>query len=81
MLVALAQPYISPHHSPRVLFWLFDRSPMPQIFSGSLLVILRRLWRDGCYFPAAGRRIYEGNLLDYLQNPPRRLVRAPVNVP
>lgn len=45
-----------------------DRSPKPQIFSCSPLVILRRRRPDVYYFPAAGRIIYEGK--------PRRLPAA-----
>lgn len=41
-------------------YYFFDRSPKPQIFSCSPLVILPRRRSDVYYFPAAGRIIYEG---------------------
>lgn len=50
-----------------IIFFIFDRSPELQIFSCSLLVILRRRRSDVYYFPAAGRIIYEGKPAGFKQ--------------
>lgn len=61
-------------------FFMFDRSPEPQILSCSTLVVLCCRQSGVYYFPAAGRIIYEGTLSDYLQVSNKKQVRDIITV-